>query len=81
VYNYNTPSQFQDVVRILEQRRPKYVVWNTTYDRDVARVFPAAVRIRPDQLIVEPYLKSHYKLIKEEDRIRIMERMSEDHAD
>src|SRR5271163_4331691 len=81
VYNYNTPSQFQDVVRTLEQRRPKYVVWNTTYDRDAARVFPAAVRIRPDQLIVEPYLKSHYKLVKEEDRIRIMERKSEDHAD
>ena len=81
VYNYNTPSQFQDVVRTLEQRRPKYVIWNTTYERDAARVFPAAVRIRPDQLIVEPYLKSHYKLVKEEDRIRIMERKSEDHAD
>ncbi len=81
VYNYNTPSQFQEVVRTLEQRRPKYVIWNTTYDRDAARVFPAAVRIRPDQLIVEPYLKSHYKLVKEEDRIRIMERMNEDHTD
>ena len=81
VYNYNTPSQFQDVVRTLEQRRPKYVIWNTTYERDAARVFPAAVRIRTDQLIVEPYLKSHYKLVKEVDRIRIMERKSEDHAD
>jgi hypothetical protein len=35
----------------------------------------------PVKAVVEPYLKSHYKLLKEEDRIRIMERISEDHAE
>lgn len=82
MYNYNTASQFRDAIDTLDRRRTRYVVWNTTFQTKVAgTVFPASVSIPPDQQIMEPYLNSHYKLVKEENGIRIMERKSEDHPD
>jgi hypothetical protein len=35
----------------------------------------------PSGLIIEPYLESHYKLVKEEDGVRLLEREDQDHAD
>ncbi len=31
MYDFNTPSQFQEVVTVLDQRRVKYVVWNNGF--------------------------------------------------
>lgn len=81
IYNYNTREQFQEVVGILERRRVRYVIWFTAF-------LPAAEKehfwgsqpVSPDDLIVEPYLESHYKVIEDKDNIRIMERKDEDPA-
>jgi hypothetical protein len=82
LYNYNTPSQFDETVQVLDDRKVKYVV---ALDADAEEtslksLFPSTKRMRPDQFIIEPYLESHYKLVKEEDGVRLMERKDEDHA-
>jgi hypothetical protein len=77
VYNYNTPSQFQEVVRILEQRKVKYVLWDNGFAKGTVDVFPGASQPPPGGFIVEPYLESHYKLVQVVGGIRIMERNSQ----
>jgi hypothetical protein len=74
VYNYNTPSQFQDVVRILEQRKVKYVLWDSDFAKATVDVFPGSTQPPPGGFIVEPYLESHYKLVQVVGGVRIMER-------
>jgi hypothetical protein len=82
VYNFNTPSQFEEVVRVLDQRRVKYVVWNTAFQaKEVAALFPAAPRVSPGALIIEPYLESHYEVVWADADTRLMERKNQDHAD
>ncbi len=81
VYNYNTPSQFQDVVRILEQRKVKYVLWDDNFAKATTDVFPGATRPPSGGLIVEPYLESHYKLVQIVGGIKIMERNTESRSD
>jgi hypothetical protein len=77
VYNFDTPDQFDEVAAVLEQRRVRYAVWDTTYQANIAGASP---RMRPDQFIIEPYLESHYRLVKEEDGVRLMQRKDEANA-
>ena len=78
VYQYNISSQFEEVVRTLEQHRVKYVIWDTGFEASAARIFfPAAKRPNPREYILEPYLESHYKVAKSVGGIRIMERNSD----
>jgi hypothetical protein len=82
VYNFNTPSQFEEVVRVLEQRRVRYVLWDTHFQaKEVATLFPASARISPGALIIEPYLESHYKVVWADADTRLMEREGEGNAD
>jgi hypothetical protein len=75
VYNFNTSSQFEEVIRVLDQRRVRYVVWDTNFEaKTVAAAFPASARMRPREFIIEPYLESHYKVVKEEEGVRLLER-------
>ena len=79
IYNYNTPSQFQEVVGILDRRRVKYVIWDTTFESRIAKyVFPGSQPRSPNDLIIEPYLESHYRLVEDDGGIHIMERKGED---
>ncbi len=80
MYNYNTPAQFQEVVDVLDRRRVKWVVWDTTLLSKVADTFPGSQPNNPNDFIVEPYLESHYKLVEDDDGIHIMERKSEGDA-
>ena len=77
IYNYNSPSQFQEVVRILEQRKVRYVIWDVNFARLTATVFPGSEQPPPGGYIIEPYLESHYKVVQIVDGTRIMERKSE----
>ena len=73
-YNYNTSAQFHEVVDVLDRRRVKWVVWDTTLLSRLADNFPGLQLKDPKDLIVEPYLESHYKLVEDLDGIHIMER-------
>jgi len=82
LYNFNTPDQFDEVVRVLEQRRVRYVLWDTHLQaKEVAALFPASARISPGALIIEPYLESHYKVVWADANTRLLERKGEGHAD
>jgi hypothetical protein len=82
LYNFNTPSQFDEVVAVLEQRRVRFVVWDTHFQaKEIAALFPASAHISPGALIVEPYLESHYKVVWADADTRLMERKREGHAD
>jgi hypothetical protein len=78
VYQYNISSQFEEVVRTLQQHRVKYVIWDTGFEANAAKFFfPAAKRTDPREYILEPYLESHYKIVKSVGAIRVMERNNE----
>lgn len=75
MYNYNSQADFQNVVTILDQHQVRHVVWDTGFmDRNLKTIFPSAVPPSPGQLIVEPYLESHYTTVWEEGGVKIMER-------
>jgi hypothetical protein len=78
LYGFHTPEQFQEVTHALDQSRVRFVVWDTNYiEKNERRSFPRARRPRPDQLIIEPYLMSHYRQVGNYDGIWIMERTPE----
>jgi 4-amino-4-deoxy-L-arabinose transferase-like glycosyltransferase len=74
MYNYNTPAQFHEAVESLDQKRVRYVIWDTTFTVKAVHSFPAMKFINQNDLIMEPYLESHYKLVEDVDGIHIMER-------
>jgi hypothetical protein len=74
LYNFNTPSQFEEVITVLDQRRVKYVVWNKGFEENAKAVFPGMKNVRGDQLIIEPYLESHYKVVWADAENQLMER-------
>jgi hypothetical protein len=77
-YGYNSASDFQEVVRILDQRRVRHVVWDTLYQEKVKVMFPSVKPPGPDELIIEPYLESHYRVVWKDNGVLIMERKNED---
>jgi len=81
VNNYNTPSQFRDVVRILDQHKVKYVIWNIDFARESSDAFPTLKLPPSGGLIVEPYLESHYRVVWDEDGMRVMERRGDENGE
>jgi hypothetical protein len=79
-YHYNSDADFQGVIQVLDQRRVRYVVWDTLIADSARRFSPSLYRPRPDELILEPYFESHYKDVWEGNGVRIMERREDVHA-
>jgi hypothetical protein len=77
-YNYNTASQFQEVVRTLEQRKVRYIMWDANFEQLTATVFPGSQLPPVGGLIIEPYLESHYNVVQVIEGTRIMKRKSDD---
>lgn len=77
IRNYNTRSQFEEVIRDIDEHQVKYVVWDTSFAARAAVFFPGSKSTRTEDLVVEPYLESHYKLVQESSGICLMERMGE----
>lgn len=77
MYDYNRASDFQEVVRALDQNRVRYVVWDPGVEEHAYTVtFPTAKRPRADELVIEPYLESHYTQVESYNGVRILERKS-----
>ncbi len=76
MYGYNTPEQFREVTEILDERKVQYVVWDTNFvGKEEKEGFPRALQPRPDQLIVEPYLRAHYRRVADYSGVWVMERV------
>ncbi len=80
IYNYNTPSQFREAIRVLDRQQVRYVVWNTNFAKKSGFYFSASFNRPAGGLLMEPYLESHYRLAKEIDGFRIMERKAGNHG-
>ena len=73
VYNYNTQEQFEETIRLLDQKKVQDVVWDIGFERDVAKVFITG-RVPLEQQLMETYLESHYDVITVIDGKRLMHR-------
>jgi len=74
VYSLHTRSQFDEVLKVLESRKVKYVVWDTKFiSRVSGEIYPGAQPPASDYLI-EPYLQSHYKPVRDFNGVQILER-------
>lgn len=80
MYNYNTTSQFKDAIQTLEQHKVRYVVWNTSFEKDARKLFSAKSFEPPGGLLMEPYLESHYRVVKQLGGMAIMERKTTEPA-
>jgi Dolichyl-phosphate-mannose-protein mannosyltransferase len=75
MYQINTRAQFQEVVRSLEQRKVRYVLWDTEFQGErVKTSFPAYRIPRQDELIIEPYLIEHYDVVERNNAFCLLER-------
>lgn len=63
MYQMNTESQFRDAVQSLETNKVRYVVWDQSFQKWVNTWFPAYHMPPRDQLIMEPYLLEHYRVV------------------
>jgi hypothetical protein len=79
-YHYNSASDFHEVVQVLEQHKVRHVVWDTLFLKKTKVIFPSVEQARPDELIIEPYLETHYRVVWEGNGVRILERNSQDLA-
>ena len=73
IYGYNTSSQFRDAIQTLEQRKVKYVIWDTHFEALVS-LFPASAHVLASEMFMEPYLELHYRQVALLDGVHIMKR-------
>jgi hypothetical protein len=53
------------------------VIWDTTLESKAKINFPGSQPTNPRDLIIEPYLESHYTVVKDDQGILVMERKGE----
>ncbi len=63
LYGLNTEAQFREVVQSLESNEVRYVVWDRSSLDSMRLWFPAYRIPPPNDLIIEPYLLDHYRVI------------------
>jgi 4-amino-4-deoxy-L-arabinose transferase-like glycosyltransferase len=73
-YNSTPPAVFREVVGILEQKRVRYVVWDTGFEAGWEAISPGSSPKNASDRILEFYLQSHYRVVENDDGIWIMER-------
>ena len=78
---YNTPDQVAEVIRVLESRKVKHILWDTGFrERSMHLVFPAASQSQqaPDDLApLESYVRNHYLSVYSREGFQILERRCE----
>ncbi len=77
VNHVSNPLLFRDVVRILDQHKVKYVIWDPT---DSIDAFPSLKKLSSSEPTLEPYLESHYNVVWDVNGVRIMERREDANA-
>jgi hypothetical protein len=75
MYHINTEAQFRETVAELEQKKVRYVLWDTFGDgENFKRWFPSYQQPPREQLIVEPYLLEHYDFVGYRNGLRLLQR-------
>ena len=75
LHNYNTDSQFDEVLNDLRQKRVKYILWDTMVDgKNLTNWFPQYKQPREEELHLERFLQSHYEQKAIKNGFRILQR-------
>ncbi len=75
MYGINTRQQFREAVHDVDGKKVQYVLWDSVFaGQSLATLFPAYRHPPAAQLIMEPYLETHYHQIAFENGFRILER-------
>ena len=79
-YNFKVGSRsvFDEVIQTLDRHRVKYVLWDKNVQSKLQSRYPGLEH--GQQLIMEPYLESHYRTVWSNDGILLMERNNDDHG-
>jgi hypothetical protein len=76
MYNINTQSQFAETIAALERKRVKYVFWDTFVAGSNFKIwFPNYVHPPDEQLHLERYLQTHYRVLAVKNGFRILRRV------
>lgn len=76
LYHFHTSEQFREAVRDLDSKKVRYVVFDSLLSgQNLADLFPAYRAPAKSELIVEPYLQAHYRLLKDLGRFQVLERL------
>jgi hypothetical protein len=75
VSNFHTDAQFYEAIASLEQKKVKYVLWDTLVAGDNIKIwFPQYSTATEANLRLEQYLQEHYQVIGLENGFRILRR-------
>lgn len=78
VYHINTEDQFNETVTALEQKKVKYVLWDTfAYGPNLKKWLPQYSHPPNEMLHLEEYLEKHYKELDVRNGFRILERIGD----
>jgi len=81
LYHINTDDQFKEVLKDLEQKRVKYVLWDTLVaGKNLQNWFPNYQQPYEQNLYLERYLEDHYLFIDILNGFKIMRLRSEKRA-
>jgi len=78
LYNLHTEQQFRDAIASLENKKVRYVLWDTVVeDRNMKTWFPTYQSPPPEQHWMEKYLEARYEVTGVKNGFRIMRRKDE----
>jgi 4-amino-4-deoxy-L-arabinose transferase-like glycosyltransferase len=77
MYHINTDAQFREAISALEEKKVRYVLWDTVVDgQNLKQWFPAYQHPSREKQLMEPYLAEHYNLAGYKNGFRLLERKS-----
>src|SRR6202022_3831869 len=75
MYHINTDDQFREAISALEDKRVKYVLWDTVVDgQNLKQWFPLYQHPSREKQLMEPYFAEHYSLAGNKNGFRLLER-------
>ena len=75
LYHINTTAQFNEVIKNIEQKKVKYVLWDSVVTESKLKTwFPQYKHPSKDNLHLERYLEEHYETIDIQNGFKILHR-------
>ena len=82
LYGYNTPGQFDEVIRDLDDKRVRYVLWDTeAYGDKLRQWHPGYRHPDADKLKLEQYLGKRYEATAIVSGFRLLRRRAQPPAE
>jgi hypothetical protein len=77
-YNFYLPQQFENAIKILDQDKVQYIVWDNGFLAKASKSsLPGSQPADPKDLLMENYLRSHYTAVAQFDSTLILQRSPE----